>query len=70
MRGAAAVCLALALMLAGCASGPSLLSGASTPAPDSMNGRWVLTAPNAPPCGMNFAGAAGALTGTIAPEGG
>ena len=70
MRGAAAVCLALALMLAGCASGPSLLSGASTPAPESMNGRWVLTAPNAPPCGMNFAGATGALTGTIAPEGG
>ena len=68
MRGAAG--LALALVLAGCAGGQSLLSGASTPAPESMNGRWVLTAPNAPPCGMNFSGATGALTGTIAPEGG
>ena len=70
MRGPAAVCLALALMLAGCASGPSLLSGASTPAPESMNGRWVLSAPNAPSCGLNFGGASGALTGTISPEGG
>ena len=68
MRGAAAVCLAL--MLAGCAGGPSLLSGASTPAPESMNGRWVLTAPNAPPCGLNFGGGPGALSGTISPEGG
>ena len=68
MRGLAAVGLALAL--AGCAGGPGLLSGASTPAPESMNGRWVLTAPNAPPCGMNFNGGPGALTGTIAPEGG
>ena len=67
MRGAA--CLALALMLAGCAGGQSLLSDASTPAPESMNGRWVLSAPNGPPCGMNFAGSAGALTGTISPEG-
>jgi len=70
MRGPAAVCLALALMLAGCAGGPGLLSGASTPAPESMNGRWVLSAPNAPSCGLNFGGASGALTGTISPEGG
>ncbi|MGN6570295.1 MAG: AprI/Inh family metalloprotease inhibitor [Pseudolabrys sp.] len=68
MRRAAAACLAFTL--AGCAGGPSLLSGASTPAPESMNGRWVLTAPNAPPCGMNFSGSPGALTGTISPEGG
>ena len=68
MRGAAG--LALALVLAGCAGGQSLLSGASTPAPESMNGRWVLSAPNAPSCGLNFAGSAGALTGTFSPEGG
>ena len=30
----------------------------------------MLAAPNAPPCGMNFGGAAGAQQGSIAPEGG
>jgi hypothetical protein len=60
----------LALTLAGCAGGQSLLSSASTPAPGDMNGRWVLSVPGAPSCAMSFAGAAGALTGTISPEGG
>jgi hypothetical protein len=68
MRRAAAA--GLALLLAGCAGGQDILSGASAPAPESMNGRWVLSAPNAPSCGMNFAGSPGALTGSIAPEGG
>ena len=35
-----------------------------------MAGRWILAAPNAPSCGMNFAGAPGAREGTISPEGG
>ena len=35
-----------------------------------MAGRWILTAPNAPSCGMNFAGAPGAREGTVSPEGG
>ena len=64
----AAACLAL--VLAGCAGGQQILSAGSTPAPDSMNGRWVLSEPNAPSCTMTFAGAEGALTGTIAPDGG
>jgi hypothetical protein len=68
MQRALTVCFAL--MLAGCAGGQSLLSSATTPAPGDMNGRWVLTAPNAPSCTMTFAGAAGALTGTISPDGG
>jgi protease inhibitor Inh len=68
MRRAAAVCLAL--VLAGCAGGQDILSGASTPAPESMNGRWMLSEPTGPPCSMTFAGGPGALTGTIAPEGG
>ena len=68
MRGAAS--LVLALVLAGCAGGQSLLSSATTAAPESMNGRWVLSAPNAPSCGLSFGGSAGALTGTISPEGG
>ncbi len=68
MQRTLAACLAV--MLAGCAGGQSLLSADSTPAPGDMNGRWVLSAPNAPSCTMNFAGASGALTGTISPEGG
>lgn len=35
-----------------------------------MAGRWILAAPNAPVCGMNFAGAPGARDGTVSPEGG
>ena len=68
MRRAATACLGL--VLAGCAGGQSLLSSASTPAPDDMNGRWVLSAPSAPSCAMTFAGGPGALGGTISPEGG
>jgi len=68
MLRAASVCLAIGL--AGCAGGQSLLSDAPAPAPDSMNGRWVLSAPNAPSCTMTFAGTTGALSGTIVPDGG
>mgnify|MGYP001550948869 FL=1 len=68
MLRVAAACLAV--VLAGCAGGQQILSAASTPAPDSMNGRWVLAEPNAPACGMTFAGVEGALTGTISPDGG
>jgi hypothetical protein len=67
MPRAAPACLAL--VLAGCAGG-QLLSTGGAPAPDSMNGRWALAEPNAPSCAMTFAGADGALSGTIAPEGG
>jgi hypothetical protein len=38
--------------------------------PFSMAGRWTLNSPGAGTCAMNFAGAAGAAEGTIAPEGG
>ena len=58
-----------ALLLAGCASNP--LGGSAAPAPDTgMAGRWMLAAPNAPICGMNFAEAPGARDGTVSPEGG
>jgi len=60
----------IALSLAGCAGGGSL-GGSAAPAPDTgMVGRWMLAAPNAPVCGMNFAGAPGAREGTVSPEGG
>jgi hypothetical protein len=58
-----------AALLAAC---DTLSSGTSTmtqPAAD-MTGRWLLSAPNAPSCGMAFNGAPGAREGTIAPEGG
>ena len=57
-----------ALALAACGS-----VGDQTAAPQTteiMTGRWILSAPNAPSCGMNFAGAPGAHEGTIEPEGG
>lgn len=66
----------MVLMLAGCA-GEQLSLGGSPAAPTAapapavtMAGRWMLSAPNAPPCGMNFGGAPGAKEGSIAPEGG
>jgi len=57
----------VALLLAGCATGPS--AGVS-PVEGGMTGRWMLTAPNAPSCGMNFSGAPGTREGRVAPEGG
>jgi hypothetical protein len=68
IRGAGGV--VVALMLAGCAGGPF---GGAIPAPtptEDMTGRWILSVPNAPSCGMKFAGAPGAQQGTIEPEGG
>ena len=58
----------VALVLAGCAS--SQFGGGSTVPAIDMTGRWILAAPNAPTCGMNFVGAPGARTGTVTPEGG
>lgn len=61
----------VALTLAGCASGPALLSDSvSSSAGFAMPGRWMLAAPNAPACGMNFTAKPGANEGSVAPEGG
>ncbi len=35
-----------------------------------MPGRWILSVPSAPICGLNFAGASSARAGTVSPEGG
>ncbi len=61
--------LFLALTVAGCA-GQSLSTGAVPTGEFVMPGRWILAAPNAPTCGMNFTGAGGARTGKVSPEGG
>ena len=66
----------IALLLGGCAGGQGLTTGggaaaANAQAPETgMAGRWMLTAPNAPMCGMNFTGGAAAKTGKVSPEGG
>jgi hypothetical protein len=60
-------------MLTGCAGEQfSLGSSAPSQAPvdASMNGRWVLSTPNAPSCGLQFGGAPGARAGTLAADGG
>jgi hypothetical protein len=61
------------LTLTGCAGEQSSL-GSSAPAPApidaSMTGRWILTAPNAPSCGLEFGGASGARAGAVTPDGG
>lgn len=64
----------LVLTLAGCAGGSSFFGDSKPSAPAApevaMTGRWILSAPNAPACGMNFVSRPGANEGTIAPEGG
>ena len=58
-----------ALLLSNCAGNPfgETTGGAQNP---DMPGRWVLVAPNAPPCGMEFKGAPGAKQGIVSPDGG
>jgi len=69
LAGAAA--LGLALVLANCAGS---LSGSITDKPETpkvdMTGRWLLSAPNAPACGVNFTAASDGQSGRVAPEGG
>jgi hypothetical protein len=65
--------LSAALILAACGGGQNLFGSAPPAASDQdiiMPGRWILTAPNAPSCGMNFSGIPGKNEGTITPEGG
>jgi hypothetical protein len=64
-----AVRIFIALLPAGCAGG-ALENAAPAVAPAEMAGRWILAAPDAPSCGMNFKGVAGANRGNVTPEGG
>jgi Protease inhibitor Inh len=59
----------IASLLAGCAGG-ALENSAPAAAPTEMAGRWILAAPDAPSCGMNFGGTPGTHRGTVTPEGG
>jgi hypothetical protein len=61
----------IASTLAGCAGNPFGDTAPVAPPPNAeMAGRWILEAPNAPSCGMNFSGASGAQRGNVMPEGG
>lgn len=69
--GWAVLCVALLPMLTGCAGGGLSFSGSQPAQPETViAGRWILAAPGAPSCGMNFTGAPGAREGRLAPEGG
>ena len=63
---------AASLMLANCAGSASLPGSLSESDDQSaaMAGRWMLSAPNAPMCGMSFSQSSGAGSGNIVPEGG
>ena len=59
------------LTLAACAGEQlSLNSPAPVPADSSIPGRWMLSAPNAPSCGLELGGTPGARSGKVAPDGG
>jgi hypothetical protein len=59
----------IALVLAGCA-GQGFSFGNQPQADTAMAGRWIVAAPGAPTCGMNFTGAPSARSGNVSPEGG
>lgn len=67
----AAIGVLVVLTLTGCAGEQlSLDSSAQTPVDNSVTGRWILSSPNSPSCGLEFGGAAGARAGSVAPDGG
>lgn len=57
-------------LLAGCASEQIAAPDPAPPVPTDMAGRWILSAPDAPSCGMNFAARPDNADGRIEPEGG
>jgi hypothetical protein len=69
MRASIAGPLVAALMLGACATEQGPAPAVPTPQSD-MSGRWLLSAPNAPPCGMEFGGAPSQVSGSIVPDGG
>lgn len=73
MRSAAlqiAGLILIVLVLAGCSGGSLGGLGADQPPKVIMAGRWMLAAPNAPPCGVEFRELQGGGSGTLAPDGG
>jgi hypothetical protein len=60
----------MALLLGACATEQGSAPAPPPPPQSDMSGRWLLSAPNAPPCGMEFGGAPGQVGGSIVPDGG
>ena len=61
----------LATLLGACAGTMSGTLSDMQPAPKlDMNGRWLLSAKNSPPCGLAFRSAGDGQSGSITPEGG
>lgn len=65
------------LALAGCSTGggmavstPASSPTSGTPAQLSMPGRWMLAAPNLPPCGVEFRSTRSGQAGDMTPDGG
>jgi len=70
MRGVRIASIAMGVFsLAACGS-LSEQTPASQTSTDVMAGRWILSAPNAPTCGINFSGDPGVQQGALVPEGG
>ena len=67
LAAASAAACVLALAACGTVTEQTPVSQTTT---DVMAGRWILAAPNAPTCGINFSGASGVQQGSLAPEGG
>lgn len=57
-------------LLAGCAGEHIAAPDPAPPSSTDMAGRWILSAPNAPSCGMMFISRQGNQEGMIEPEGG
>ena len=73
-RRASGLLVALSIVLASCGGGTSLTSEQpdppDRPSPtDVIEGRWILSAPNAPSCGLNFT-APSTSAGNATPDGG
>jgi hypothetical protein len=58
------------LTLTGCAGERVALESAPTQKDLTIPGRWILSAPNAPTCGVEFGGSPAGRAGSIAPDGG
>ena len=57
-------------LLAGCSGTSNPLAGSEPLHNSDMSGRWMLSAADAPSCGVNFASAPGGQHGAVNPEGG
>jgi hypothetical protein len=60
----------LVALAAGSCAGEQIAQPERAPAEQGMLGRWMLSAPGAPACGMEFTGSPGQQQGIVRPEGG